>query len=147
MINPSPGGGTSTAATFQVLAAPTTVYVNPAYASDPLGTAVTWTDGSTHDVGFDAFGTIPTAVEAVAAGGTVDFDITGSNGDVDPDNGNTFLVVSILDGDSGEVPPGDTIGFSGSGGTVVIQGESLAPMSSSSRTHRFSSTPTTASMG
>ena len=71
VVNPAPGGGTSTAATFQVLAAPSIVYVNATYASDPLGTAVTWTDGSTHTVGYDAFGTVQAGVTAVASGGTV----------------------------------------------------------------------------
>ncbi len=123
VTNPLPGGGTSTGASFQILATPTTVYVSPSYAGDPLGTAVTWTDGSTHYVGYDAFGKIGTAVSAVTAGGSIDFLITSSNGYVQPDNGNTFLVVSLLDGDSGEIPVGDTIGFSGRGGTVVIGGE------------------------
>ncbi len=72
VVNPTPGGGTSNAATFQVLAVPTTVYVNASYAADPLGTAVTWTDGSTHFVGYDAFGTVQAGVMAVASGGTVD---------------------------------------------------------------------------
>ena len=71
MANPTPGGGTSTAATFQVLATPSTVYVNTTYAGDPLGTAVTWTDGSKHFVGYDAFGTVQAGVTAVASGGTV----------------------------------------------------------------------------
>ena len=71
MVNPAPGGGTSTAATFQVLAVPTTVYVNAAYAADPFGTVVTWTDGSKHTVGYDAFGTVQAGVTAVASGGTV----------------------------------------------------------------------------
>ncbi len=127
VTNPSPGGGASTGATFQVLAAPRTVYVSPAYAADAPGTAVTWTDGSTHYVGYDAFGTVDTGVAAVAAGGTVDFDIASTNGYVYPDNGNTFLVVSLLNGSLGEILDGDTIGFSGSGGIVVISGESLAP--------------------
>ena len=47
------------------------VYVSPAYAGDAPGTMVTWTDGSTHLVGSDAFGTIQAGVNAVAAGGTV----------------------------------------------------------------------------
>ena len=50
---------------------PTSVYVSPGYASDAPGTAVTWTDGSTHYVGFDAFGTIQAGINAVAANGTV----------------------------------------------------------------------------
>ena len=41
------------------------------YAGDPPGTVVTWTDGSTHTVGFDAFGTIQAGINAVAADGTV----------------------------------------------------------------------------
>jgi len=72
VTNPTPGGGTSTAATFQVVAVPTSVYVNAAYASDPPGTTVTWTDGSTHTVSYDAFGTVQAGVTAVASGGTVD---------------------------------------------------------------------------
>ena len=47
------------------------MYVNATYASDPLGTAVTWTDGSTHFVGYDAFGTVQGGVTAVASDGTV----------------------------------------------------------------------------
>ena len=49
-----------------------TVYVSSSYASDVSGTEVTWTDGSTHYVGYDAFGTIQAGVNAVATGGTVD---------------------------------------------------------------------------
>jgi len=71
VVNPTPGGGTSTAVTFRVLAAPSTVFVNTTYAGDPLGTVVT-IDGSTHTVGYDAFGTIQAGVTAVASGGTVD---------------------------------------------------------------------------
>ena len=127
VTNPPPGGGASTGATFQVLATPTTVYVSPTYAGDPLGTTVTWTDGSTHYVGYDAFGKVATGVAAVAAMGTVDFLVTDSEGVVRTDTFNTFLVVYLLNGDLGEVTPGDTIGFSGSGGTVVINGEPLVP--------------------
>ena len=71
VVNPTPGGGTSNAATFQVLAAPSIVYVNTTYAADPLGTAVTWTDGSQHFVGYDAFGTVQAGVTAAAPDGTV----------------------------------------------------------------------------
>ena len=61
-----------TSATLTVnQAAPTSVYVFSGYASDAPGTAVTWSDGSTHYVGFDAFGTIQAGINAVAAGGTV----------------------------------------------------------------------------
>ncbi len=58
VVNPGPGGGTSNAETFRVLAVPTSVYVDGSYASDAAGTVVTWTDGSKHTVGFDAFGTV-----------------------------------------------------------------------------------------
>jgi len=51
---------------------PTITYVNIAWASDPAGTTVTWTDGSTHYVDYDAFGTVQGGVNGVAAGGTVD---------------------------------------------------------------------------
>ncbi len=71
VVNPAPGGGTSNAETFQVLATPTNVFVDTLYAADPFGTAVTWTDGSTHYVGYDAFGTVQEGVTAVASGGTV----------------------------------------------------------------------------
>ena len=71
VTNPTPGGATSTAATFQVLAHATSVYVNTAYASGALGTAETWSDGSVHYVGYDAFGTIQAGANAVAVGGTV----------------------------------------------------------------------------
>ena len=72
VVNPTPGGGTSRAVMFQVLVAPSVVYVNATYASDPLGTAVTETDASTHFVGYDAFSTVQAGVTAVASGGTVD---------------------------------------------------------------------------
>ncbi len=127
VTSPPPGGGATTGATFQILAVPTTVYISPTYATDPLGTPVTWTDGSTHYVGYDAFGTVATGVAAVAAHGTVDFLITNSEVDVRPDTDNTFLGVYLANGDLGEVTPGDTIGFSGSGGTVLIHGEPLVP--------------------
>ncbi len=71
VVNPTPGGGTSNAATFHVIAVPTSVYVDGSYASDATGTVVTWTDGSKHTVGFDAFGTVQAGVSAVAPGGTV----------------------------------------------------------------------------
>ncbi len=67
------GGVVSPSDTLTVTAAalPTSVYVSPSYASDTPGTPVTWTDGSTHTVGIDAFGTIQSGINAVAAGGTV----------------------------------------------------------------------------
>ena len=72
VVNPAPGGGTSTAATFQVLPAPTSVvYVNEAYASLPNGKAVTETGGITAFVGSNAFSTVQGGVTAVASGGTV----------------------------------------------------------------------------
>src|SRR5208337_462922 len=52
-------------------AAPKSVYVASGYFGDPPGMPVTWTDGSTHTVGFDAFGTIQAGINAVAADGTV----------------------------------------------------------------------------
>ena len=59
-------------ATINVLpASPTIDYVSASYAGDLPGTLVTWTDGSTHTVGFDAFGTIQAGINAVAANGTV----------------------------------------------------------------------------
>ena len=62
----------SATATINVLGtSPTRVYVASGYASDAPGTVVTWTDGSTHTVGFDAFGTIQAGINAVAANGTV----------------------------------------------------------------------------
>ncbi len=62
----------SATATINVLPAnPTIDYVSSSYAGDPPGTVVTWTDGSTHTVGFDAFGTIQAGINAVAANGTV----------------------------------------------------------------------------
>ncbi len=70
VTNPAPGGGISNSVTFQVVE-PASVYVNSAWAGDAAGTPVTWTDGSTHDFGEDAFGTIQAGVNAVALGGTV----------------------------------------------------------------------------
>ena len=56
---------------FQADPVPASAYVNGAWAGDQPGTAVTWTDGSTHYVGYDAFATVQAAVNAVASGGTV----------------------------------------------------------------------------
>ena len=50
---------------------PTSVYISSSYASDAPGTAVTWTDGTNHFIGVDAFGTIQAGINAVAAGGAV----------------------------------------------------------------------------
>ena len=69
-----PAGNTSEFSadvTVTSLLAPASVYVATEYAGDAPGTAVTWSDGSTHYVGFDAFGTIQDGINAVAAGGTV----------------------------------------------------------------------------
>jgi hypothetical protein len=71
VVNPAPGGGTSTAMTFEVLAAPSVVFVNTDYADLKPGALIT-IDGSTHEVGYDAFGTVEDGVTAVASGGTVD---------------------------------------------------------------------------
>src|SRR5262249_35645522 len=61
--------------TFQVLATPTSVFVDNAWASLPLGTAVTASfDGQTHYIGYDAFATIQAGINAVAANGSVDID-------------------------------------------------------------------------
>jgi hypothetical protein len=72
VVNPAPGGGTSNASTFQVLAAPSVVFVNAAYASDPQGFPVTETGGITAFVGSNAFSTVQGGVTAVASGGTVE---------------------------------------------------------------------------
>jgi hypothetical protein len=56
---------------FQLDPVPTTTYVNIAWAGDASGTSVTWTDGSTHYIGYDAFAMIQAAVNAVGAGGSV----------------------------------------------------------------------------
>ena len=69
--NAAVSSGTASEPVTVSQAAPTSVYVTPGYASDAPGTAVTWTDGSTHYVGFDAFGTIQAGINAVAADGTV----------------------------------------------------------------------------
>ena len=62
----------SATATINVLSAsPAIDYVSASYAGDLPGTLVTWTDGSTHTVGLDAFGTIQAGINAVAADGTV----------------------------------------------------------------------------
>ena len=53
------------------LAPASSVYVSSAYASDAADTPVTWSDGSTHYVGYDAFSTVQAGVNAVAVGGTV----------------------------------------------------------------------------
>jgi predicted outer membrane repeat protein len=71
VTNPAPGGGASKGLAFQVLAVPSTVYVNAAWATDPVGTKVAWTNGSSHYVGYDAFGTVQGGVDAVASFGTV----------------------------------------------------------------------------
>jgi len=110
---------------FQVDPVPTTVYLNNAYAGDAPGTAVTWTDGSTHYVGYDAFRTIQAGVAAVASGGTVDVLInSGDRYIATPNSGNTSLDISFDGNPEGSISGGDTIGFAGSGGTVTIDGES-----------------------
>ena len=124
MTNPPPGGGTFVAG-FQVLAAPATVYVNPSYASLPLGTPITWTDGSTHYVGYDAFATIAAGFGNVAPNGRVDIFVT-SDGialDVEPASGDTTLSVSELGIITGTLPVGDTLGFFGNG-MLDVFGES-----------------------
>ncbi len=67
----SPTSVTLTTVINVVQATPTSVYVASSYAADAPGTVVTWSDGSTHTVGFDAFGTIQAGITAVAAGGAV----------------------------------------------------------------------------
>ena len=124
VTNPPPGGGTSTGATFQVLAAPTTVYVSPGYAADSLGTEVTWTDGSMHHVGYDAFGTITSGVAAVASRGTVDILVpSGHQCSAEPTSANNGLDIAQDGIPVASVPPSDTLAFVG-GGTVVVNGES-----------------------
>ena len=120
VTNPAPGGGTSTAATFQVLAAATSVYVNASYASDPLGTVVTWTDGSTHTVGYDAFGTIQAGVNAVAYRGTVNI-AAGTYTEHITITQSVTLAGAGLDATSIRVPTGVTSGalISITGGTAV----------------------------
>ncbi len=65
------GGGSSNSESFAVEPVPTTIYVNTAWTGDSTGTAVTWTDNSTHYIGYDAFATIQPAVSDVASAGTV----------------------------------------------------------------------------
>ena len=107
---------------FNILPRPTTVYVDDQYEADAPGTAVTGADGSTHDVGYDAFGTIPAAVAAVAPNGTVD--IVTRNGATyvaAPDSADNGLAIS---GDlSGTIPGSDSIVISGDG-DFQLQGES-----------------------
>ena len=69
--NAAVSSGTASEPVTVSQAAPSSVYVNSAWAGDASGTAVTWTDGSTHYVGEDAFGTIQAGVDGVASGGTV----------------------------------------------------------------------------
>ena len=63
-----------TSAQITVKLPPSTVYIDAAWTGPSYspGTAVTWTDGSTHYIGYDAFSSIQSAVNAVAPDGTVD---------------------------------------------------------------------------
>jgi fibronectin-binding autotransporter adhesin len=63
--------GSGSASTSWVTELPAAVFVSAAFAGDAPGTAVNWTDGSTHYVGIDAFSTIQAGINGVAAGGTV----------------------------------------------------------------------------
>jgi len=124
VTNPPPVGGTAVAE-FQILAAPTTVYVSPAYAGQPLGTSITWTDGSTHYVGYDAFGTIGAGFDSVARHGRVDIFVTSSDSglDVEPNSGNATLAITLNGILQGSMPAGDALGFFGNG-VLDIFGES-----------------------
>ncbi len=99
--------------------------MNPAYAGDPLGTPITWPDGSTHYVGYDAFGTLAAGIANVAPHGRVDIFVT-SDGialDLEPTSGNTTLSISQLGMTTGTLPVRDTLGFFGNG-VLDIFGES-----------------------
>ena len=130
VTTPPLGGGTSTALPFTVVGAPPrSVYVSSAYTGDSTDTPVTWVDGSTHYVGFDAFATIPPAVAALASGGTINILQTGGTDySGSPDSGNNGLVLSVDNTftPAGTVPAADTLAFAGDG-FVTIFGES-APM-------------------
>ena len=72
--NPRFEGGIVDIGAFQAQVPPAAaakVYVNAAYAGDAIWTPVILPDGSVHVIGYDTFSTIQPAVNAVAAGGTV----------------------------------------------------------------------------
>ena len=63
VFNAAPGGGESTPAAFNIYAVPSVVYVNTGYTSGGTNDGHLW--------GYDAFNTVQTGINAVAAGGTV----------------------------------------------------------------------------
>ncbi len=67
----NPSAGSSNSLTLEVLQPVTSVYVDAAWAGDAPYQAVTWSGGSTHYIGYDAFATIQAGVDAAPAGQTV----------------------------------------------------------------------------
>ncbi len=78
-----PNGNTSEFAQDVILPSMANVYVNGAYAGDPMGTLVAVPGGTRHEVGYDAFGTIQEALNAVAPGGTINIAAGTYTGPID----------------------------------------------------------------
>ncbi len=76
---------------FQIDPVPTSVYVNSGWSGDLAGTAVTWTDGSTHEFDYDAFATIQAGINAVPAGGTVNVAAGTYSGPISVNQGLTLV--------------------------------------------------------
>ncbi len=100
---------------------PMTVYVNGAYAGDPMWTPVTSADGSVHVIGYDAFSTIQSGANAVASPGTVNIAPGEYTGPVNITQDLTFAgagasQATINGGESGSVITVD------SGVTAAISG-------------------------
>ena len=66
-----PNGNTSEFAQDVILPSMAEIYVDGAYAGEPIGTVVAFPGSGTHVVGFDAFGTIQQGLDAVSPAGTV----------------------------------------------------------------------------
>ena len=74
LATPGPGGGATTALSFEIkVAVPSVVYVDAGYVGLPADTQVSWpyAGAGSHIIGYDAFATVQSAVNAVAVAGTV----------------------------------------------------------------------------
>ena len=111
---------------------PTSVYVASTYTGDAAGAVVTWTDGSTHTIGSDAFGTIQSGINAVAPGGVVNVASGTYSGQLTINQslsllGSGALATTIQDSASAS---GDEIAIA-SGITVTIAGVNVDGASTS----------------
>ncbi len=95
--------------------------MSSAYAGDALGTPVTWIDGSTHYVGYDAFGTIRAGVNSVIAGGTVNIAAGTYIGQVTVSQ-NMTIAGAASSTTFLEPPAGDAPALTVAGGNVTLSG-------------------------